>query len=271
MEKEMKLMSWNVNGIRSVAKKGFTRYLFNQAPDILCLQETKAQPEQLEDDIISPPGYQTIWNYPSEKKGYSGVAVFTREKPLKTRLGIGIKEFDEEGRVIVAEYPWFTLFNVYFPKGDTNPSRIHRLDYKMAFYNSFLEFVDTYKSREKRLVICGDFNTAHQPVDLARPKENQKTSGFLPQERAWIDKLIEHGFEDTFRKFNPESNQYSWWDVKTRAKERGIGWRLDYFFISNALSESIIDAFILDNVKQVIGSDASDHCPVGIKLKIPGK
>jgi exodeoxyribonuclease III len=271
MEKELKLLSWNVNGIRSAAKKGFIKYLEHENPDILCLQETKAQPDQLNAEIINPTGYQTIWNYPSEKKGYSGVAVFTKTKPVKTRLGIGVKEFDEEGRIIIAEYSWFTLFNVYFPKGDTSPSRAHRLDYKLAFYDGFLEFLDSYKATNSRIAICGDFNTAHREIDLSRPKENQKTSGFRPEERAWLDKLIEHGYMDSFRKFNQDPGQFTWWDVKTRAKERNIGWRLDYFFVSTELGKSLTAAYIRDNVKQVIGSDASDHCPVGIGLKVPAK
>jgi len=268
MEKEMKLLSWNVNGIRAVAKKGFIKYLHDQSPDIFCLQETKAQPEQLDNTLLNPAGYSTSWNYPTEKKGYSGVAIFSKIKPLKTSLGIGIDEFDSEGRVLIAEYPWFTLFNVYFPKGDTTPSRIFRLKYKLSFYDNFLEYVDSVRARNKEVIICGDFNTAHQPVDLARPKENQKTSGFLPEERAWIDKLIGHGFVDTFRQFNKEPEQYTWWDMKTKARERNIGWRLDYFFTSSGLAKSVKNAYILNNVKETIGEYASDHCPVGINLAV---
>jgi len=268
MEKELKLLSWNVNGLRAVARKGFIQYLNDQSPDILCLQETKAQPEQLDSALLNPGGYSTSWNYPTEKKGYSGVAIYSKVEPLKTSLGIGIEEFDVEGRILIAEYPWFTLFNVYFPKGDTAPARIHRLQYKLSFYDNFLDYVGSVRARNREVIICGDFNTAHQPIDLARPKENQKTSGFLPEERAWIDKLIAHGFIDTFRQFNKEPEQYTWWDMKTRARERNIGWRLDYFFVSSGLGKSVKNAYILNNVKEIIGDYASDHCPVGINLLI---
>ncbi len=268
MGKILRLLSWNVNGIRSAAKKGLIKYLNSQNLDIICLQETKAQPEQLEKDIIMPEGYHTFWNYPPEKKGYSGVSIFTREKPEQISLGIGIKEFDDEGRVIIAQYPQFSLLNVYFPKGDAQPARIHRLHYKLEFYEAFLEYIDALKSKDGRIIICGDFNTAHKPIDLARPKENEKTSGFRPEERAWIDRLIAHGFTDSFRHFNSEPGQYTWWDMKTRARERNIGWRLDYFFVSKGLVKSLQKAFIMDNVMNILGSHVSDHCPVAIELKI---
>lgn len=268
MAKKTRVLSWNINGIRAAVKKGFIKYLVSQNPDIFCLQETKAQPEQLGEEVISPQGYHTYWNYPTEKKGYSGVGLFTREKPSRISLGIGIKEFDDEGRILIAEYSHFILFNVYFPKGDTQPARIHRLEYKLAFYDAFLEYVNAVISRNDRIIICGDLNTAHKPIDLARPKENEKTSGFRPEERAWIDKLIAHGFVDSFRQFNTEPNQYTWWDMKTRARERNIGWRLDYFFVSRKLMPSVERAFILDNVKSILNADASDHCPVGVDLKL---
>jgi exodeoxyribonuclease-3 len=268
MVKELKLISWNVNGIRAVVRKGFLKYLAAQQPDILCLQETKAQPDQLGEDILKPEGYTTYWNYPREKKGYSGVAILTREKPEDVRDAIGREEFDMEGRILAATYPQFMLFSVYFPKGDTAPARRHRLDYKLSFYDAFLEYIDAFKDKGKNIIICGDFNTAHEAIDLARPKENEKTSGFLPEERAWIDKLIDHGYTDTFRMFNQETGNYTWWDMKTRAKERNVGWRLDYFFVSSGLKGKVTGAFILDNVKSVIGEDGSDHCPVGITLKI---
>ncbi len=265
MTKEMSLISWNVNGIRAVAKKGFLTYLQSQHPDVLCLQETKARPEQLDNELLMPLDYQTYWNYPVEKKGYSGVGIYSREKPAKISLGIGIPEFDDEGRILIAEYPQFSLFNVYFPKGDKGP-RLHRLHYKLAFYDSLLDYLDSIKVKNHRIIICGDFNTAHKTIDLARPKENQDTSGFLSEERAWIDKLIQHGFVDTFRHFNDKPEQYTWWDMKTRARERNIGWRLDYFFVSQELIDRVAGAFILNNVREIIGSDGSDHCPVGIKV-----
>ena len=259
--KELKLLSWNVNGVRAVWKKGFNDWVQKERPDILCLQETKARPEQLGIDLIELAGYITYWNYPEETKGYSGVATFTREKPLSTEYGFGIKEFDKEGRVILTRYPEYTLFNIYFPKGDTNPKRIHRLKYKMDFYETFLAFIDFLKNRGEKIIVCGDFNTAHKEIDLARPKENEKNSGFLPEERAWMDKFVAHGYIDTFRQFHKGPNQYTWWDMKTRARERNIGWRIDYFFVTENLLKSIVQAFILPDVM------GSDHCPIGLNLK----
>lgn len=268
MVTRMKLMSWNVNGIRAVARKGFLDYLHKQAPDILCLQETKAQPDQLGEDILKPEGYSTYWNYPLEKKGYSGVAIFTREKPAGIKDSMGWEEYDMEGRILVASYSQFMLFNVYFPKGEAKGPRKYRLDYKMAFYDAFLNYVEGFRKKDRKIIICGDFNTAHKAIDLAHPKENENTSGFLAVERVWMDRLIEHGYVDTFRMFNSKPGNYTWWDMRTRAKARNIGWRLDYFFVSDDLSKSVVDAFILDNVKSVIGEDASDHCPVGLILEL---
>jgi exodeoxyribonuclease-3 len=260
--KELKLLSWNVNGIRAIIKKGFSEWLYKENPDILCLQETKASPEQLPGEVLEPDGYIAYWNYPEEVKGYSGVAIFTRDKPVNVTYGINNKEFDKEGRVIVAEYRDFTLCNVYFPKGDTRPAREHRLKYKLDFYNAFLHFLDKHKSSDVKMIICGDFNTAHREIDLARPKENAKNSGFLPEERAWIDKIIAHGFIDTFRLYHQEPNQYSWWDMKTKARERNIGWRIDYFIVSENARKSVSESFIMPEVK------GSDHCPIGITLKM---
>ena len=257
--KEIELLCWNVNGIRAVKRKGFLEWLYRESPDILCLQETKASPEQLDEDLRQPQGYHVYWDYP-ERKGYSGVATFTREKPLRVQNGLGVKEFDIEGRVIITEYPGFVLLNVYFPNGKKDSAR---LKYKMDFYDTFLDFIDRLKAKGEKLVICGDFNTAHKEIDLARPKENEKVSGFLPIERAWMDKLVAHGYVDTFRHFNKEPNQYTWWDLKSKARERNVGWRLDYFFVSESLLESVSKAFIMSEVT------ASDHCPVGIVLKIP--
>jgi len=260
--KELKLLSWNVNGVRAVWKKGFNDWLQKEIPDILCLQETKARPEQLDTGLTEPSRYITYWNYPEETKGYSGVAILTREKPLSTDYGFGIEEFDKEGRVIIAKYPGFSLLNIYFPKGDTSPSRIHRLKYKLDFYEAFLTFVDSLKNKGEKVIICGDFNTAHNEIDLARPKENEKNSGFLPEERAWMDEFVKHGYIDTFRQFSKEPNQYTWWDMKTRARDRNIGWRIDYFFVTENLLGSISRAFILTDVM------GSDHCPIGLYLKI---
>jgi exodeoxyribonuclease-3 len=256
--KEIKLLCWNVNGIRAIQKKGLLDWLYKESPDIICLQETRAHLDQLDTSLKEPPGYSTYWNS-AEKKGYSGVATFTREKPISVSYDMGNTSLDLEGRVIVAEYPAFTLLNIYFPNGKKDESRLR---YKMDFYEAFLKFADSLKESGKGLVICGDVNTAHKEIDLARPKENATISGFLPQERAWIDKFIAHGYVDTFRHFHKEPNQYTWWDLKSGARERNVGWRIDYFFVSGNLLASVSSAFIMPEVM------GSDHCPVGITLNI---
>ena len=255
--KKIRLLSWNVNGIRAIHRKGFLDWLAEDSPDILCLQETKALKEQLTEELISADGYQSYFSS-AEKKGYSGTATYTKIKPVKIENGIGIKKFDSEGRLLVTEFENFTLFNVYFPNGKASSER---LKYKMDFYSAFLKHLKKLLKQGKKIVVCGDVNTAHREIDLARAKENQKTSGFLPEERAWIDKLIKAGFIDTFRVFNDEPGNYSWWNMVTRARERNVGWRIDYFFISDNLSSNLKSAFILPGVM------GSDHCPVGIELK----
>jgi exodeoxyribonuclease-3 len=256
--KETKLLCWNVNGIRAIRGKGLLEWLYGESPDILAVQETKAHIDQIDSDLKEPPGYHTYWNYP-ERKGYSGVAVFTREEPLNIRYDFNASEIELEGRVIIAEYPSFVLMDIYFPNGKKDQER---LDYKMTFYEVFLQYADTLKAAGKKLVICGDLNTAHSEIDLASPKENSKVSGFLPEERAWMDKFVSHGYVDTFRHFNKEPNQYTWWDMKSGARERNVGWRLDYFFVSENLVPSVKKAFIMPEVM------GSDHCPVGITLEI---
>jgi exodeoxyribonuclease-3 len=256
---EVKLLCWNVNGIRAVMKRGFLDWLAREAPDILCLQETKATPADLPEELLNPSGYHTYWNHP-EKKGYAGVATFTREKPLKVLNGFGVPEFDKEGRVIITEHPGFTLFNIYFPNGKQS---VERLKFKMDFYDAFLDYVEPLRKDGKKLIICGDVNTAHKEIDLARPKENSKISGFLPEERAWLDKFVARGYIDTFRHFNQEPGQYTWWDVKSRARERNIGWRIDYFFVTENLKSQLIKAAIMSKVT------GSDHCPIGLVMRIP--
>ena len=257
--REMKLLCWNVNGIRAVHKKGLLmEWLYQESPDIISFQETKAHPEQLDADLREPQGYYAYWNYSEERRGYSGVAVFTREKPLSIRYDFDTVD-DLEGRVIIAGYPEFTLLNIYFPNGKKDEDRLR---YKMDFYEVFLQFADTLKAKGKKLVICGDLNTAHNEIDLARPKENSTISGFLPEERAWMDKFVAHGYVDTFRHFNKEPGQYTWWDLKSGARARNVGWRLDYFFVSEDLLSSVTRAFIMPEVT------GSDHCPVGIILRL---
>jgi exodeoxyribonuclease III len=255
---EKKLLCWNVNGIRAIKNKGFLEWLQRESPDILCLQETKAQPDQLDADLKEVKDYNVYWAWP-ERKGYSGVALYSKEEPMNIKYDFDEKSLDIEGRVIIAEYPELTLFNVYYPNGKAGPER---LSYKMTFYDVFLKYADTLKAKGKKLVICGDVNTAHKEIDLARPKENSKVSGFLPEERAWIDKLVSHGYVDTFRQFSQEPNQYTWWDMKSGARARNVGWRIDYFFVSENLLPAVTSAFILPEVM------GSDHCPIGITLKI---
>ncbi|MBF0522370.1 MAG: exodeoxyribonuclease III [Candidatus Omnitrophica bacterium] len=256
----MKILSWNVNGIRAVAKKGFIDWLIKESPDILCLQETKSSPDQLAQELLEPTGYKTFWSS-AQKKGYSGVGVFTKSAPNHVEEGLGKKEFDLEGRTLMLEYPDFVLFNIYFPNGGEGNKRV---PFKMAFYDEFLKKALKLKNQGKKIILCGDVNTAHTEIDLSRPKDNEKNTGFLPEERAWVTKFIEHGFIDTFRYFHKEGGHYSWWDYKTKARERDVGWRIDYFFVTESLIKSVKNAFILKNVL------GSDHCPVGIEVKLPG-
>jgi exodeoxyribonuclease-3 len=256
--KKIRLLCWNVNGIRAVKNKGFLEWLQRESPDILAIQETKAYPEQLDAELMEPPGYLTYWNY-TERKGYAGVALYTREKPANVGYDIGDTGLDTEGRVITADFPGFTLFNIYYPNGKQSQER---LDYKMAFYDEFLKYADSLKAAGKKLVICGDVNTAHKEIDLARPKENSKVSGFLPIEREWMDKFVTHGYVDTFREFHKEPAQYTWWDLKSGARSRNVGWRIDYFFVSEDLLPSVRNAFIMPEVT------GSDHCPIGLVLEL---
>jgi exodeoxyribonuclease-3 len=252
----MKIISWNVNGIRSVAKKGLIDWINAGQPDVLCLQETKASPMQLEKAILEIPGYSS-WFSSAEKKGYSGVALYSKIEPLSIVYGMGIPRFDSEGRMIIAEYDEFFIFNVYFPNGKQSQER---LDYKMEFYDAFLETMKNYLMKGKGIIVCGDVNTAHTEIDLARPRENEKVSGFLPMERAWIDRFLTAGFVDTFRMFIKDGGHYTWWDMKSGARSRNVGWRIDYFFSDAAFSKKIKSAFILQDVM------GSDHCPIGVEI-----
>ena len=253
----LRLMSWNVNGIRAAYKKGLLDWFKTEKPDILCIQETKAHPEQLTEGLLSVKGYKSFFSS-AERKGYSGVVTYTKPEPVDVKNGLGVKKFDSEGRFIITEYKQFILFNIYFPNGKASKER---LDYKMEFYETFLKHLKKLLKQGKKIVICGDVNTAHKEIDIARPKENEKISGFLPIEREWIDRFLDTGFIDTFRVFNQESNNYTWWDMITRARERNVGWRIDYFYISENLRKNLKSAFILPDVM------GSDHCPIGIELK----
>lgn len=253
----MKILSWNVNGIRAVQKKGFLEWLQQEKPDILCVQETKAQPDQLDFFLTHPEGYHVFWNS-AERKGYSGVATFSRLKPLRVHQGFGIPRFDAEGRVLLTEFPGFVLLNIYFPNGKQGPER---LKFKLDFYDATMKAVRRLKKEGNQVVICGDYNTAHQPVDLARPKENEGVSGFLPVERAWLDRWVEDGQVDVFRHFHKGPGHYSWWDLKSAARARNVGWRIDYHFVTEGLMSKVRSAGILSGVM------GSDHCPVSVELE----
>lgn len=256
MADSIRALSWNVNGIRAAHKKGFVEWLSQTSPDILCLQETKAHLDQLPAALKDIEGYHSFFSTP-ERKGYSGVALYSRTEPEQVSFGLGIEEFDREGRVLIADYGRFVLFNIYFPNGQSSTDR---LQYKMEFYDAFLECVEKLKEEGRSIVLCGDLNTAHKEIDLARPKANENTSGFLPKERAWLDKFMAHGYVDIFRTFNQEPEQYTYWDQMTRARDRNVGWRIDYFFVDDAFAEKIKGAYIFPDVM------GSDHCPVGIDI-----
>jgi len=258
----MKLISWNVNGIRAVAKKGFLDWFLKEEPDVLCLQETKAEEPQVPEEIKNVPGYHVYFSHSKMRKGYSGVAVYTKEKPIEVKEAFNGKKnhpLDMEGRVLILKFKKFTLLNVYFPNGK---ARKERFDYKMDFYKSFLKYINKLRKNGEKIIFCGDVNTAHKEIDLARPGPNSKVSGFLPEERAWIDSVIENGYIDTFREFNDKSDQYSWWDMQTRARDRNVGWRIDYFFADKSLKKKFKDAYILSDVM------GSDHAPVVLEISL---
>lgn len=254
---KQKLISWNVNGIRAVFKKGFAEWFLQAKPDVLCLQETKAWKEQLSDEILNIGGYKSYFAE-AAKKGYSGVAVFSKTEPENVTVGLGVEEFDSEGRTLVVEYPNYILYNIYYPNGKRDNTR---LQYKLGFYEAFQEHAVKNKEKGKNIIVCGDVNTAHKEIDLARPKQNLKTSGFLQVERDWIDRFLAEGFYDSLRMFTNEGEIYTWWDVFTRARDRNVGWRIDYFFISESIKNNITNAYTLPDVM------GSDHCPVAIELK----
>ncbi len=252
----MKIISWNVNGLRAVLKKNFLEYLHQADPDILCIQETKLQEEQIPKEIHELDGYFKYWNF-AEKKGYSGVAVFTKEKPISVEYSIGDELYDKEGRLLLLEFKDFSLINCYFPNGQMSDER---LQYKLNFYDRMFDLMQKIRESGKNLIICGDFNTAHKEIDLANPKQNENTSGFLPIERAWLDKIVKAGWVDTFRFFNQEADQYSWWTYRFGARERNVGWRIDYFFTNEENIKNIKNAFIKQEIT------GSDHCPIGVEI-----
>ena len=255
----MIISSWNVNGIRAISNKGaFQAYLDEKAPDILFLQETKARREDLPDHVAEPSGYHSVW-VSAEKRGYSGVALLSKEKPDLVLEGFGNDRFDSEGRTIIAQYGNLFVIGCYFPNGQRDEER---LMYKLDFYDAIFTYANELIELGHHVVICGDYNTAHTEIDLARPKANSGTSGFLPIERQWMDKIIRMGYHDTFRLFNPEPEEYSWWSYRAGARRNNVGWRLDYVFVNDAFKPFVTDAFIQQDVL------GSDHCPVGIKVDL---
>ena len=253
----MKLISWNVNGIRAAWKKGLPEFVAAENPDVLCLQETKIQREQLTPELTDLPGYRSHWSM-AEKKGYSGVATYTRPEPLAVATNFGSPALDTEGRVLHIEYPDFHLFNGYFPNSGMGPER---LTHKLQFYDEFLSLTERLRQAGKGIVVCGDVNTAHTEIDIARPKENENSPGFMPVERAWVSKLVAHGYHDTFRIFVAEPGHYTWWDMKTGGRARNVGWRIDYFFVSDELRGRIKAAGIMPSVQ------GSDHCPITLEIE----
>ena len=262
----MRIISWNVNGIRAVEKRGFADWLTNESPDILCLNETKADPGQLSPELLNIPvstsakakNYNVFWAS-AQKKGYSGVSIYSKKKPLDVHF-FGKPEFDNEGRVLVAEYAKFTLITAYFPNSQDDGKR---LDYKLAFCDSMLSFCNSLVEKGRHFLLCGDYNIAHTAIDLARPKANEKSAGYLPEERAWMDKFIAAGHVDTFRHFHPgQGGHYTWWSYWGTARQRNVGWRIDYNCVDKGFISKVKSSIIRSEV------EGSDHCPVEIELKL---
>ena len=260
-KKRIKLVSWNVNGLNAVIKKGFFDAFRGADADVFAIQETKLQEIKITDEMKDIEGYQSHLFCATAKKGYSGVACYSRIEPQRVRFGMGRQEYDSEGRVTEMDFGDFILFNVYFPNGQMNDER---LQYKLDFYRDFFEHTDKYKDEGRSLIITGDYNTAHNEIDLADPKRNEKYSGFLRVERDWLDRIIANGYVDTFRHLHPETVKYSWWTYMYSARAKNIGWRIDYFFVTEDIIEKgwVKEAFI-DN--DIFGSD---HCPIGLVLEI---
>jgi exodeoxyribonuclease III len=252
----MNIITWNVNGIRAALGKNALHWAFEKDPDALCLQEVKARPEQLSAEQLGDLKLPYIWN-PAEKAGYSGVATFYKTQPDEIVMGINEPKFGVEGRVIQTRWAGLRLFNIYFPNGQRGHDRV---EYKLDFYAHLLELCNALHNNGEQVIITGDFNTSHMPIDLKNPKANEKTSGFMPEEREWVQKFLDNGFVDAYRSLYPEKVQYTWWTYRLNARARGIGWRLDYFLVSKALMPRVRDVVIHDEVM------GSDHCPVELIL-----
>jgi exodeoxyribonuclease-3 len=255
----MKIISWNVNGLRSTYKSGALDWLEKTNFEILCLQETKAQLLQLQQLPLQPVKFLNYYAYfnSAGKKGYSGVAIYAKKKPLSIEYKLGMERFDKEGRILKLKYPNFTLINFYLPHGGRQKEN---LDYKLEVYDFLLKYLA--KIKKQNLVLIGDFNVAHKNIDLTRPEQNKNNIMFTPEEREQIDKTIKLGFTDTFRKFHKKGGYYTWWVYHANARQRNLGWRIDYAFTSKSLTPKLKNAFILSEVK------GSDHCPIGVDLKL---
>ena len=253
----MKILSYNVNGIRAALNKGFAEWLSSADPDVVCLQETKALEDQVNTDLFEQMGYKHFW-HSAQKKGYSGVAILTKTNPLNVQKGTGIEHMDFEGRVIRADYENVSVISLYLPSG----TNLDRLEHKFKFMDDFQEYIDALKKNHPRLVICGDYNICHRAIDIHDPVRNKNVSGFLPEERQWIDTFMNNGFVDSFRHLNPEPHQYSWWSYRANARNNNKGWRIDYNMVSENLKKNIKSAYLLPDAKH------SDHCPVGVELEL---
>ena len=252
----MKLVSYNVNGIRAAIKKGLVEWVADVSPDVFCIQEAKAMQEQVDITPFEEMGYTVYW-FAAEKKGYSGVVIFTKIKPVKVTNGIGIQKYDFEGRCIQMEFEKFTLLNIYFPSGTSGDVR---QEYKYEFLDDFFEYFLELRKTQPNLMICGDYNICHTDIDIHNPKRNKKTSGFLPEERAWVSKLLAEGFIDTFREFNKKPHNYTWWSYRAGARGKNLGWRIDYFIVSQPMKVMLKDCQIFSEAVH------SDHCPVMLEL-----
>ncbi len=255
----IRLVSWNVNGLRAIDRKGNFQDVFALEPDVLCLQEIKSSPDQLPDHVLNVPGYHAFFNPSRAKKGYSGTAIYTKVAPVTVEPGLGVERFDVEGRTQIADFGSFLLYNIYYPNGKASAER---LQFKLDFYETFHAHILDQVKQGRSVVVCGDVNTAHQEIDLARPKENAQVSGFLPVEREFLDRFISSGFLDTFRLFESGSGYYTWWDYVTKARDRNVGWRIDYFYVNQEFKDRVIRSTIHNDVF------GSDHCPISIDLDL---
>ena len=252
----MKIISYNVNGIRAAINKGFIDWLKGSEADVVCVQEIKANKEQVETNLLDKIGYYNYW-FSAQKKGYSGVAIYSKKEPNNIIYGTNINHIDYEGRVIQVDYDELSVISLYLPSG----TNIDRLEYKFKFMRDFKEYIDDLKTRYPKLIICGDYNICHKEIDIHDPIRNKNVSGFLPEERQWLEKFINSGFTDSFRHLNSEPHNYSWWSYRANSRSNNKGWRIDYALVSESLKKNISNSFILNSVIH------SDHCPIGVELK----